>query len=202
MRDQWYGDHRDLVKWGVLLHLARTYRVPKIIQVAYRRPDSTSPALISELGPAPIPPEVFGQFRRLERITELGVAAGVSIEVLPDVFEPRSRAEYRRFVLGRLRDVADSSVVLFLDPDTGISSSDRSPAHVTPGDLGVFWSALRPSDWLVVYQHASRQADWLEKRRKDFQGACPEARALAFTSSEGARDVALFAACRGIIGRS
>jgi hypothetical protein len=27
MRDEWYGDKRDLVKWGVLLHLAKQHGV-------------------------------------------------------------------------------------------------------------------------------------------------------------------------------
>jgi hypothetical protein len=38
MRNQWYGDNRDLVKWGVLLELARRHRAKHILQVLYLRP--------------------------------------------------------------------------------------------------------------------------------------------------------------------
>src|SRR5271169_3122065 len=39
MRDRWYGDNRDLVKWATLLHLAHTNRVGTILQVAMYRAD-------------------------------------------------------------------------------------------------------------------------------------------------------------------
>jgi hypothetical protein len=35
MKDEWYGDKRDLVKWGVLLHLAATFKATRILQVPY-----------------------------------------------------------------------------------------------------------------------------------------------------------------------
>lgn len=38
MRDQWYGDNRDLVKWGGLLELVRRHSVKHVLQVLYLRP--------------------------------------------------------------------------------------------------------------------------------------------------------------------
>jgi len=38
MRDKWYADNRDLVKWGVLLTLAERYAATHILQVLYYRP--------------------------------------------------------------------------------------------------------------------------------------------------------------------
>ncbi len=35
MRNQWYGDKRDLIKWGVLVHLVKDRKLKKILQVAY-----------------------------------------------------------------------------------------------------------------------------------------------------------------------
>ena len=40
MRNQWYGDKRDLIKWGVLLELARRHGAKHILQVLYYRPSS------------------------------------------------------------------------------------------------------------------------------------------------------------------
>ena len=37
MRDKWYGDKRDLIKWGVLLELARRHGAEHILQVLYFR---------------------------------------------------------------------------------------------------------------------------------------------------------------------
>ena len=39
MRDQWYGDKRDMVKWAALLHLAQRERLSAILQVALYRPN-------------------------------------------------------------------------------------------------------------------------------------------------------------------
>jgi hypothetical protein len=37
MRDIWYGDRRDLVKWGVLVELAARHDARHILQVLYPR---------------------------------------------------------------------------------------------------------------------------------------------------------------------
>ena len=37
MQDTWYGDHRDVVKWGTLVHLARSEEIRTIVQVAFLR---------------------------------------------------------------------------------------------------------------------------------------------------------------------
>ena len=37
MRDQWYADNRDLVKWGILLRLAERYATKHILQILYYR---------------------------------------------------------------------------------------------------------------------------------------------------------------------
>ena len=43
MRDRWYGDKRDLVKWGVLLNLATDHGAGKILQITYFRPGEWPP---------------------------------------------------------------------------------------------------------------------------------------------------------------
>ena len=40
MRDWWYGDKRDIVKWGAILVLARKQSINTVLQVALYRPDS------------------------------------------------------------------------------------------------------------------------------------------------------------------
>ena len=38
MKDIWYADNRDIIKWSVLLRLAEQYKAAQILQVAYYRP--------------------------------------------------------------------------------------------------------------------------------------------------------------------
>jgi len=62
MRNQWYSDNRDLVKWGVLLEVAGRHRAKHILQVLYLRPNTWESLEIDgeqvELAPA-----VIQQFR-------------------------------------------------------------------------------------------------------------------------------------------
>ena len=37
MQDEWYGDKRDVIKWGTLVHLAHRHAIRAIIQVAFLR---------------------------------------------------------------------------------------------------------------------------------------------------------------------
>jgi len=37
MRDRWYADNRDLIKWGVLLRLAGSFEAPRILQLTFYR---------------------------------------------------------------------------------------------------------------------------------------------------------------------
>jgi hypothetical protein len=39
MRTIWFGDRRDLLKWGLLVHLAHEKQLKTIIQVPYLRKD-------------------------------------------------------------------------------------------------------------------------------------------------------------------
>ena len=38
MPDCWYADNRDLIKWGVLLQLARALQAARILHLAFYRP--------------------------------------------------------------------------------------------------------------------------------------------------------------------
>ena len=65
MREKWYGDNRDLVKWGVLLHLAQDYEVDRILQVAYVRPTTWESLEINGVS-KPLPAAVIRHFRRIQ----------------------------------------------------------------------------------------------------------------------------------------
>jgi hypothetical protein len=55
VKDKWYGDNRDLVKWGVLLLLAKRYAAGRIVQVAYYRPEAIELTVSSTPCPTLLP---------------------------------------------------------------------------------------------------------------------------------------------------
>lgn len=200
MRNQWYGDHRDLVKWGTLLELARSEQLRFILQVAYLRPDKGVPVIASERGDATVANEVLQHFRDVHLIKGLAKSTGIEIEVFDRYFAAKLRDEYTASVVSHIEKITTTPCVILLDPDTGLSTNRSSSAHVTPDEVSTIWSALRPKDWLVIYQHASRERDWAEKRRAAFQDACKGGRVLQFSSPNSARDVVLFAASQSNAG--
>jgi len=72
MQTQWYGDKRDLVKWGTLVHLCRENQVSTIIQVPFLPKENGCPhklAVDREL--VDLPPAVWQHFRDLTKIEAL-----------------------------------------------------------------------------------------------------------------------------------
>ena len=123
-------------------------------------------------------------------------SVSLEIKIFDWQFEARIREEYISQVVEFVRANDREPLIIFLDPDTGISNNRASSAHVTPKDVTSIWSNMQPKDWMVLYQHASREIGWIEKRRTAFQDACKGGRVLQFCSPNSARDVVLFAASR------
>jgi len=170
MQGLWYGDRRDRVKWGALIHLAKTRAITRIVQVAYYR-DGTDPILETPEGRVPMPVQVWEHFSDLRNIERLARATDTSIVVLDQPFQPLHRPEYIASVVHRLT-VVHSPKIVFLDPDTGIEPSAADPEHVAKTDLERIWAALLPNDVLAVYQHADHTGTWLHERARKMTEAC------------------------------
>jgi hypothetical protein len=193
MQDIWYGDRRDRVKWGALVHLARTQRLSKIIQVAFYR-SLPNPELDTDEGPVPLPKEVWNHFSNLRNIQKLKELTDIEILVLDRTFEPGKRRQYVRDVIQDLRQYKAYPKVVFLDPDTGIEPKVAKPEHVTIKDVKEIWDALEPNDWLALYQHAAFTKEWLKTRRQKFKQACGVELIKTFQGKGIAADIAVFAA--------
>lgn len=201
MRHQWYADHRDVVKWGALVSLAREANAHTIVQVAYARDDEVNAVLeVDGRGTVPVPAEVWDHFRNFERIRPLGETLELEISILGAAFHQGRRTQYRDACIAELEKLPRRPAVVLLDPDTGLAPTATAKAkHVTPEDVRAFWNALRPREWLVVYQHAhqrkAHEQTWAETRRLLVDsGSLPEP--ILCYRSPLARDVALFAARR------
>ncbi len=79
MRDKWYADNRDLLKWGALLALAERHAAKHILQVLYYR--QTEWAQLELDGEQiPIPAAVIRHFRSAAAASAIE-ASGDSVSV-------------------------------------------------------------------------------------------------------------------------
>jgi len=195
MRDKWYADNRDLVKWGALVHLAQKYGIQRIVQVAYYRADAEMPKLnVDNQPPVDLPSSVWNHFRNLKLIHSLSEDTHITIDVLNDPFE--KRFEYHRNILNKIKSYEDPKIV-FLDPDTGLAPKNAKLEHVLEEELRDLWNSLRTNDWLVLYQHEWRKKGWNVLAKERFQKVCnPSSAFHNFTSEKLASDVVLLCAKR------
>ena len=195
MRDQWYGDNRDLVKWSALVYLARREAVSAILHVAMYRPSPTPAPLATAQGNVDPPAEVFRHFRDLDDIQRLAVVTGLEIEVVREPFTDRTA--YFGRVCERVRGRRGGPMLVLLDPDVGLAPETPGPEHVASAEVAAVFEALRQGDLLVCYQHARKQKDWRGRARRAFANApgVPSFE-VEVLRSEVARDVLLLAVKR------
>jgi hypothetical protein len=192
VKDTWYGDKRDLVKWGALVHLACREDLDKIIQVAFlRRGDR--PLLETGHGEVAVAEEVWDHFRDVESVESLKTGTRPVIRVLAQPFDPSNRQGYVDHVTDILRQHEHQKKVVLLDPDTGMEPRRARAEHVKEEEVRRVWDALADDDWLVVYQHGFRRTDWRGMKKRQFERICSRRQAEAFQSTAIASDVVLFA---------
>lgn len=105
MKDQWYGDKRDLVKWGVLLRLAHLYGASRILQVAYYG-ESAWGWLEIDGQPKPMDEVVIDHFRNIRNIRKL--TAQLRIDVITSPFSDRQRYTRKSYAKSRHRATSPS----------------------------------------------------------------------------------------------
>ncbi|MGD0631768.1 MAG: hypothetical protein ABR987_20750, partial [Terracidiphilus sp.] len=132
MQDRWYGDHRDLVKWGTLLEFAGRYHAKHILQVLYYR-KSNWPQIEVGGTNVDIAQEVIQHFRDVNSIRNL--ACPFPVEVVNEEFV--DRGSYLRIVTSAIQARIVRPGIVFLDPDTGLEppSGNYGPTHVLDSEL-------------------------------------------------------------------
>jgi len=197
MRDRWYGDDRDLVKWGALIYIAQRAQISTILHVAFYRPSGDWPSLNSSRGRTAVPAEIIRHFRNLDNIQRLAKPSGTRIEVFKVPFANRSA--YFKRAHRWISSLSEAPVIVFLDPDTGLAPQVAGPEHVTPDELRSVYDVMRGGDVLVCYQHARRQKDWRGESRRAFTRALDiTSRDVEVFDSAMARDVVLFSVMKSV----
>ena len=166
MRDQWYGDSGDLLKWAALVHIAQREALSAILHVALYRPDDEWATVNSSRGAVEVPAEVLGHFRNLDNLHRLSKPSGIRIEVFKAPFKDRSA--YFEKVTRRIESYRDVPLAVFLDPDTGVAPDVPGPEHVAEVELRLVFDAIKPGDVLACYQRSRRLKGWRGDRRRAF----------------------------------
>jgi hypothetical protein len=189
MRDKWYADNRDLVKWATLSHIARAQSLQTIVQVPYWRPEEFRPHFDFRGEHLPVSDEAWGFFRNIHHITGLAQQIAVSIHVVAAQFKPDQRKTYIAEVCAQM-ERSRRPLLLFLDPDTGLEPTRCSPKHTSVEEIEKFWACLKPLEWLVLYQHARRTSGWAESAARQLSSLCGQAEVQIARSKDVGRDVA------------
>ena len=168
MRDLWYADNRDLIKWGVLLRLALGFEASRILQLAFYRPSEFG-QLVIDGQTHNIPEEVIAHFRNPRTIGS--ISSKIRVTVFDPVFE--DRPTHLQAVLALLPAFGRERCIVFLDPDTGLESRKPGPAHVLESELAAIWREMGPDDVLVLYQHQTNRdgTPWIESKKVQFEAA-------------------------------
>ncbi len=202
MRDKWYGDKRDVVKWGAILFLSTRCSITKILHVALYRPDRKDYKLRINGTQEPLPKEVIEHFHNLDQIQLLARNAQVTIDVHKNLFKWnrrfRTRQDFRKSYFDRVGETIMTyreRVIVFLDPDTGIAGETDRYELVNPEEIRIILGAMKPGDFLLFYQHARRgDKHWRINTETDFIRAVGTGVLVeTITCQEIAKDVAFFA---------
>jgi hypothetical protein len=173
MRDKWYADKRDLVKWGGIMHLLndKNLGIKKVIQIAYYRKDNWPPLNFNG-DDIPIPEKVLNFFRDITLIKNLDKR----IEVFNQEFDHKDRQKYTDDLCKTLKGIQERKIV-FLDPDTGLEPKKCKVENVKHSEVKQIFDSLKPGDFLVFYQHKffpknDNGKTWDEIRHSELAEAC------------------------------
>jgi hypothetical protein len=193
MRDKWYADKRDLVKWGGIMHLIKDRDIEKVVQVAYYREDKWPPLNFNGVD-IQVPQEVLKHFRNIKLIKKLDSR----IQVFDQKFKHEDRQKYTDDLCKMLAEIQEMKIV-FLDPDTGLEPLKCRPENVKRKEVKQIFGSLNTGDILVFYQHKFFHPQWDKIRRTQFADACrvPEDRIETWKATKIANDVIFFFVKKG-----
>ena len=162
MKEIFYGDARDLVKWGGALRLAELYGLRTIFQVPYLPASDDRPSIAIEgHGSSRLTDPLWQHFRDVTSAESLDQG---KIHVFRENLHPRQRTAYIDQAMNAMTNLP-RPLLLLLDPDIGMAQKS-DPEHTGEDEVGRFWKVLKKGDLLAIYQHAPHRKDWREDKRE------------------------------------
>jgi hypothetical protein len=191
MRDKFFADQRDLVKWAVLHRLAEIFQAQRILQLAFYRPSEFANIIIDSQE-YDIPQEVIGHFRDLRTVDSL--QSDIHVTVFDAFF--KDREHYLKKAENFLLQFRKERCVVFLDPDNGLEPQRPSLKHVLDSEAKAIWETMKSGDVYAFYQHQTNRAGrpWIEPKRRQLERALglPEQSIKLAQGPKIAHDVVLF----------
>jgi hypothetical protein len=165
----WYGDHLDLIKWGVLLRLADFFDARRILQLAYYRYSKNFDRLVIDGNEYDIPPEVIDHFRCLQTIES--IRSKTKVSVYAPLFQ--ERAPHSKAALAFLSKFQQERCIVFLDPDIGLEPQKPTLDHVLNSEAREIWGAMKAGDVFAFFQHKTNMAGqpWVEPKQAQLADA-------------------------------
>jgi len=178
MRDRWYGDNRDLIKWGGIKILCKDQGINKVLWVAYLRHDKWSEIKFDDPPKkVPVSYEVIAHFKSIrQNMSQLRKNIGLDIilvdEKIGEKYSHQNRINYMESICGYIEKNSDGNKVVFLDPDTGLEPKKCKVTNVSENEVERIWNSLKAGNYLVFYQHRFRDKRWREKRGEQLAKIC------------------------------
>jgi hypothetical protein len=170
MKDIWYGDKRDIVKWSTLVTLARNEKLESIIYIPYFRQSNFGQITIAGV-PHEVPQDVLFHFRNIFNCKN--IINDIPIKVLKDVFTDQGVCQ--NLLLRFIENCKHKKKSLvFLDPDTGLEPITRPTlCHILGKSVREVWENI-PKNWiLAIYQHQTNRngQSWISAKQSQFKEA-------------------------------
>jgi hypothetical protein len=169
MRNEFYGDKRDLWKWTIALREAGPRR--KILHVPMLRPTKWP-----QKKPQGVDDRVWEFFTQEWKCFDEGSSRCLRIAQLSDQvdvishdFDNRNRSDYfGRVVASLTLRQHERGLVVLRDPDTGVIGSKATEKHISQEEVEMVWSAMRADDILMIYQHNARveKKIWIPEKKE------------------------------------
>lgn len=173
MRNEFYGDRKDVWKWTVATRAAGE-RKPICYVPMLTRNDGNLFTAVKNAAPAVA--TFFDSERKLFESSARDVKRIENllrgrISILGGEFRHARRQEYFQGVAARLKHL-DEPVVLLVDPDNGLACTKSGKQHIEDGELRLLWDCLKPCSTLLLFQvSGGRRKDWLGDRLRAFTEA-------------------------------
>jgi hypothetical protein len=155
VRKQWFGDSRDYVKWSCLRKEATNEHA--VIYGVMLRPDSFEDENLDKA--------VVEFFDQQKDFGALGKLFPKGFKIFERIYQGRDAKEYFHDLQLLIAETkSEGNVLVFLDPDTGIEPRGKpGNEHLRIEDIRSVCELLSSGDKLVIYQHASRASNWVDK---------------------------------------
>ena len=161
MQDRWFGDNRDLVKWGAVSYLSNQYPQHTVCPILYytipRGQGNDNLELTHSNGTSQkigfsqyilniFPKNCFLYYSQLSK----GIKLSWPLLAL-------NSKNYLQDIINYMKNIS-SPCIVFLDPDTGIEPSNGgNNKHAREAHIKHIWdNILKKDDILAIYQHISR----------------------------------------------